>query len=84
MNFTIFDRKMVQAETITAQLTVTQPREVVLYEKAFTALIEQAAIGTTARELIRTAMDRYMASQRPHPIGPVDVGQRGAPAAGDS
>ncbi|WP_433621195.1 helix-turn-helix domain-containing protein [Nocardia sp. CA-120079] len=59
MNFTIFDRKMVQAETITAQLTVTQPREVVLYEKAFTALTEQAVIGNGARELIRAAMDRY-------------------------
>jgi transcriptional regulator with XRE-family HTH domain len=59
MNFTIFDRKMVQVETITAQLTITQPREVALYERAFTALTEQAVIGTKARELIRAAMDRY-------------------------
>nr|WP_198428893.1 helix-turn-helix transcriptional regulator [Nocardia bovistercoris] len=59
MNFTIFDRKMVQAETISAQLTITQPREVALYEKAFTALSEQAAIGSSARELIRAAMGRH-------------------------
>ncbi|MFG1793442.1 DUF5753 domain-containing protein [Nocardia sp. NPDC049149] len=59
MNFTIFDRKMVQAETITAQLTVTQPREVAMYERAFTALAEQAAVGDRARDLIRAAMDRH-------------------------
>ncbi|WP_024805062.1 DUF5753 domain-containing protein [Nocardia sp. BMG51109] len=59
MNFTLFDRTMVQAETITAQLTTTQPREVALYERAFTAVTEQAVIGTDARELIQAAMDRY-------------------------
>ncbi|MFC8531778.1 Scr1 family TA system antitoxin-like transcriptional regulator [Nocardia sp. NPDC057227] len=45
MNFTIFDRRMVQAETISAQLTVTQPREIALYERAFTALAEQVVTG---------------------------------------
>ncbi|WP_338773044.1 helix-turn-helix transcriptional regulator [Nocardia vulneris] len=59
MNFTIFDRKMVQAETITAQLTITQPREVTLYERAFAAANEQAVIGSTARELLQAAIDRY-------------------------
>ncbi|WP_405182552.1 helix-turn-helix transcriptional regulator [Nocardia sp. NBC_01377] len=62
MNFAIFDRKMVQAETITAQLTVTQPREVVLYERAFAALGEQAEIGNRARDVIRTAMERHSAN----------------------
>ena len=62
MNFTIFDRKMVQAETITAQLTITQPREVALHERAFNALAEQAVTGSHARELIRATMDRYRTS----------------------
>ncbi|MGQ4615179.1 Scr1 family TA system antitoxin-like transcriptional regulator [Nocardia sp. R7R-8] len=59
MNFAIFDRAMVQAETISAQLTVTQPREIGLYERAFNAVSEQAAIGNAARELITAAMSLY-------------------------
>ncbi|MBF6062482.1 helix-turn-helix transcriptional regulator [Nocardia terpenica] len=55
-NFVMFDRKVAYVETITAELTITQPRELVLYEKAFQTLAKQAAVGNGARELIRKAI----------------------------
>ncbi|NNH73159.1 hypothetical protein HLB23_25430 [Nocardia uniformis] len=39
-------------ETITAELTTAQPREIALYEKTFCTLTEQAVIGDAARTLI--------------------------------
>ncbi|RDI64919.1 hypothetical protein DFR76_107297 [Nocardia pseudobrasiliensis] len=56
-NFCMFDQKRVLVETITAELTITQPRELVLYEKTFQALAKQAAKGDAARRLIRGALD---------------------------
>lgn len=56
-NFLMYDRRMVQVETISAELTITQPRELVLYEKAFQALAERAVIGEAARGLIRAALE---------------------------
>ncbi len=57
-NFVLYDRHRVQVETIAAELTITQPREVALYEKTFLALAKQAVIGDAARALITTALDR--------------------------
>ncbi|MGX1812181.1 helix-turn-helix domain-containing protein [Nocardia sp. NPDC055321] len=57
-NFCMFDRRKVLVETITAELTITQPREMELYEKTFRTLTEQAAIGAAARELIVTELER--------------------------
>ncbi|MFI5776821.1 helix-turn-helix domain-containing protein [Nocardia sp. NPDC051570] len=56
-NFCMFDRRRVLVETITAELTITQPRELVLYEKTFQTLAEQAVVGNGARELIRKALE---------------------------
>ncbi|MFJ1456282.1 helix-turn-helix domain-containing protein [Nocardia sp. N2S4-5] len=56
-NFVFYDRRMVQVETITAELTITQPRELAYYEKAFTALSAQAVVGDAARSLIGSALD---------------------------
>ncbi|MFJ9371574.1 hypothetical protein ACIRRA_45300 [Nocardia sp. NPDC101769] len=47
-NFCMFERKRVLVETITAELTITQPRELMLYEKNFKALAEQAVLGDAA------------------------------------
>lgn len=55
-SFLMYDRRMAQVEGISAEVTITQPRELVLYERAFKALAEQAAIGDAARALITAAM----------------------------
>ncbi|WP_280271654.1 helix-turn-helix domain-containing protein [Nocardia wallacei] len=61
-NFAIFDRKVAHVETISAELTITQPRELMLYEQVFQTLLGQAVVGEAARVLIGKAMDR----RRPH------------------
>ncbi|MFI9509131.1 helix-turn-helix domain-containing protein [Nocardia sp. NPDC052566] len=57
-NFLMYDRRLVQVETVTAELTITQPREIILYEKTFQVLSSQAEYGEAAWALIRTALDR--------------------------
>ncbi|MGW5139283.1 helix-turn-helix domain-containing protein [Nocardia beijingensis] len=57
-NFVIFDRRVAHVETISAELTITQPRELVLYEQVFQTLLGQAVIGEAARVLIGKAMGR--------------------------
>ncbi|WP_067470253.1 helix-turn-helix domain-containing protein [Nocardia amamiensis] len=58
-NFIMFDSRMVQVETISAELTITQPSEIALYEKAFHRLKDQAIHGQDARAMIAAAMDRF-------------------------
>lgn len=57
-NFVIFDSRMVTVEGITAELTITQPREVAIYGRAFDVLAGQSVTGEAARELIRKALER--------------------------
>ncbi|MEV0297174.1 helix-turn-helix transcriptional regulator [Nocardia sp. NPDC050710] len=57
-NFVIFDQRQALVEGITAALTITQPREIAVYERAFDILAKQAVVGQNARELIRSAADR--------------------------
>jgi len=54
--FMMFDDRLVQVETISAELTVTQPREVALYAKAFSWLQKSAVYGRQARELVVAAL----------------------------
>ncbi|MBF6144518.1 helix-turn-helix domain-containing protein [Nocardia nova] len=56
-NFVMFDDRMVLVEAITAELKVTQPREIQLYRRAFDTLAGQSVTGDRARELIRKALD---------------------------
>ncbi|WP_309234669.1 helix-turn-helix transcriptional regulator [Nocardia sp. XZ_19_385] len=56
-NFVIYDQRLVQVEAVTAELSITQPREIALYEKAFRAMVSQSATGKSARGLIRKALD---------------------------
>jgi transcriptional regulator with XRE-family HTH domain len=65
-SFLLYDRRMAQVETATAELTVTQPRELRLYEKAFGLLTEQAVFDSAARQLITAAIDHNTADGR-HP-----------------
>ena len=55
--FAIFDSEMVQAETVSAELTVTQPQEIMLYTKRFELLRQSAVHGRDARQLIRLALE---------------------------
>ncbi|MET8426982.1 helix-turn-helix transcriptional regulator [Nocardia sp. NPDC004860] len=56
-NFLMYDIRQVQVETVSAELTVTQPREVALYERAFQILAKHAAKGEAARVLIQRALE---------------------------
>ncbi|MFJ1457928.1 Scr1 family TA system antitoxin-like transcriptional regulator [Nocardia sp. N2S4-5] len=56
-NFMMFDNRTVKIEGHTAELTVTQPREVALYGRAFDVLAGQSVTGDKARALIRTALE---------------------------
>jgi hypothetical protein len=55
--FAIFDGEMVQAETVSAELTVTQPQEITLYARRFDLLRQSAVNGRDARQLIRRALE---------------------------
>ncbi|MEV5649549.1 helix-turn-helix transcriptional regulator [Nocardia sp. NPDC052254] len=57
-NFSMFDTKIVLVEAITAELTVTQPREIKLYHQAFDTLVRLSVTGDAARELIHQALGR--------------------------
>ncbi|RKN11503.1 helix-turn-helix domain-containing protein [Streptomyces radicis] len=54
--FHIYD-ELVAVELLTARVTVTQPSEVVLYQKAFDELRELAVYGSEARTLIVRAIE---------------------------
>ncbi len=56
-NFLMYDRRLVQVETVSAELTITQPRELVLYEKTFQSLATQTLKGEAARNVIAAALE---------------------------
>ncbi|MEV5567704.1 helix-turn-helix transcriptional regulator [Streptomyces sp. NPDC052196] len=55
--FYVHDDTTAVVETLTAEIKVTQPREVADYAKAFAGLGEMAVYGDAARALIRAAID---------------------------
>ncbi|CAL9329771.1 helix-turn-helix domain-containing protein [Streptomyces sp. enrichment culture] len=55
--FYVHDDTMAVVETLTAEIKVTQPREVADYAKAFAGLAEMAVYGDAARALIQAAID---------------------------
>ncbi|WP_051036905.1 helix-turn-helix domain-containing protein [Nocardia otitidiscaviarum] len=56
-NFFMFDNRMVKVEGHTASITITQPREIALYGRAFDTLASQSVTGDSARALIRKALE---------------------------
>ncbi|NEW32499.1 helix-turn-helix domain-containing protein [Nocardia cyriacigeorgica] len=56
-NFVMFDNRMVMVETTAAELTITQPREIAVYGRAFDVLAGQAVTGSAARALIQQALE---------------------------
>ena len=54
--FWIYDDERVIVETPSAQLTITQPREVALYARTFAELSSMAVLGAAARRLVTEAI----------------------------
>ncbi len=57
-NFAMFDNRLVMVEGTAAELTITQPREIATYGRAFKILAAQTVSGDDARSLIREAMEK--------------------------
>jgi transcriptional regulator with XRE-family HTH domain len=57
-NFVMLDNRIVKVEGATAELTITQPREISIYGRAFDTLARQSVTGDAARRLIRRALDQ--------------------------
>jgi transcriptional regulator with XRE-family HTH domain len=57
-NFVMFDNRLVKVEGHTAEITITQPREITLYARAFETLAGQSMTGKHARDLIAAALER--------------------------
>jgi len=53
--FAMFDTHQVNVELLSARVTVTQPREIAVYAKAFSALAGMAVYGPAAHQLITSA-----------------------------
>lgn len=58
-SFSMFDDKLVLVETFSAELSVTQPREIELYNKAYSLLRQSAVYGKSARALILAAVHYF-------------------------
>lgn len=58
-SFSMFDDRLVLVETYSAELSVTQPREIEMYAKAFALLQQSAVYGTAVRELVLRAIHHY-------------------------
>lgn len=56
-DFWIFDERQVNVELVSGWLTLTQPREIGMYAKAFDDLSDLAVRGANARALITRAID---------------------------
>ncbi|TLF73234.1 helix-turn-helix domain-containing protein [Nocardia cyriacigeorgica] len=57
-NFVMFDDQLVQVEALTAELSITQPREIAVYGRAFDLIAGHAVYGADARELIAGQAER--------------------------
>ncbi|AHH17099.1 transcriptional regulator [Nocardia nova SH22a] len=58
-NFVIYDRSRVITETVSAELTITRPSEILLHEKTFGVLADQAVYGDAAREILGSIASRH-------------------------
>ncbi|MFD9621867.1 helix-turn-helix domain-containing protein [Streptomyces virginiae] len=55
--FYVFDDRQAAVETLTAEVNISQPRELADYLKAFSILSKMAVYGDDARRLINSAID---------------------------
>ncbi len=61
-NFVMFDERRVTVETISAELTISQPREIRLYHRTFDTLAKKSMYGSEARALIQRAINARVPS----------------------
>ncbi|WP_084478024.1 helix-turn-helix domain-containing protein [Nocardia jejuensis] len=61
-NFVMFDDRLVLVEAVTAELSITQPRELAMYGRLFAELAEASVTGAAARALVRKALEMRTAS----------------------
>ena len=61
--FILYDERLVHVESISAELTISQPREITLYVRAFEEVARQAAFGRAASVLIANAPDELRMTQ---------------------
>lgn len=59
-NFSMYDNRLVMVEGTSAELTITQPREIATYGRAFDLLANQSKTGDDARALIHKALATRM------------------------
>lgn len=77
--FIMFDDRMVHVETVSAELTITQPREIALYGKVFEELSKSAVYGQGARQLIMGRLSELRAGtggSTASPTGAVPAGRQ--------
>ena len=74
--FIMFDNRLVHVETVSAELTIKQPREIALYAKTFQELTNLAVIGDAARVLISSAL-HLRRNENTRPQTEDDSGQQG-------
>jgi transcriptional regulator with XRE-family HTH domain len=55
--FIIFDNRLVHVEAVSAEIAVTQPREIELYSRSFAALSGLAAYGAPARSIVMAELE---------------------------
>jgi transcriptional regulator with XRE-family HTH domain len=68
--FIMFDDRLVQVETVSAELTISQPQEIALYLRTFAALADQAIYGDAARELVAASLRQFVEQGVNAPDGP--------------
>jgi hypothetical protein len=61
-NFWMYDDALVQVETVSARLDITQPAEIILYAQVFELLQRSAVYGPAARALIGRALAEVTAA----------------------
>lgn len=66
--FIMFDNRLVHVETVSAELTINQPREIAVYHKVFEELAKQAVICNAARALITDETTCHLRPCRDHQI----------------
>lgn len=66
--FIIFDNRLVHVEAVSAEIAVTQPREIALYARSFAALSSLAVYGSGARSIIMGELENLLRGEAPQPL----------------
>jgi hypothetical protein len=67
--FIIFDDRLVHVEAVSAEISVTQPREIDLYSRSFATLARLALYGASARRIIMDELEELQRDVESSPVG---------------